>query len=102
MNDVLKHHFVQAQICDQLLELAVLFLQLPYAPQLGHAQAAVLLLPVVERSLENAHLPARLADRCAALGLAQGKRNPLFGELRLLHGKTTSLLGVGFAEFLYF
>jgi hypothetical protein len=102
LNDVLKHHLVQVQIRDQLLELAVLLLELPQPVQLGYAQTAVLLLPVLERSLGNSHPPARLADRCTALGLTQGKRNLLFSELRLLHGKTTSLLGFGFVEFLYF
>lgn len=44
----LQHGLVQAQIGHDLLELAVFFLQLAQAAQLGRTDAAVTLLPDVE------------------------------------------------------
>lgn len=40
LNDVLQHHFVQAQIRDQFLEFAVFIFQLAQPTQLGYAQTA--------------------------------------------------------------
>ena len=51
--DVLEDVLVQAQVRDQLLELAVLVLELLQPPQLADAEPAVHLLPAVERLLRN-------------------------------------------------
>jgi hypothetical protein len=46
-DDVLKHLPVQRQVCDQLLQLAVLILKLLQPPHLSGQQPVELLLPIV-------------------------------------------------------
>ena len=85
-DNLLKHVLVEREIGDELLQFAVLGLELPKAAQLRGADPAVLLLPVVERGLTDAHLAADLFDLRACLGLVQRKGDLRFGELRCLHG----------------
>ena len=56
----------------------------------------------VRQASANCALAIHLTDRGTSLGLTKSNRDLLFGEFRLLHGKTTSLFGVGFAESLDF
>jgi len=72
--------FVEREVRDEALQASVFVLELPQAAELAHAQVRVLLLPSVERGLAES-LPADVADRRAARGLAQGVGNPLLGEL---------------------
>src|SRR5215831_14768036 len=80
-----QHVFVEREVGDQTLQSGVFVLELPQAAELAHAQMRVLLLPGVERGLADPQLPAHVADRGAALGLAQRVGDLLFGELRALH-----------------
>jgi hypothetical protein len=66
-----EHDLVQAQVSYQALQLVVLLLELPQPLQLRGAEAAVLLAPVVERGLGDAHLPAHLPNLRAQLDLLQ-------------------------------
>lgn len=56
----------QAQVSHDLLEPAILLLELAQSAQLGRPDAAVLLLPHVERRLADAHLAAHLLDAPAS------------------------------------
>src|SRR5215470_18056776 len=80
-----QHVFVEREVGDQTLQSGVFVLELPQAAELAHAQMRVLLLPGVERRLAHAELPAHVADRSAALGVAQRVGDMLFGEFRALH-----------------
>src|SRR5690606_16033344 len=70
---------------------AVLLTQLPQLAQLCQAQAAVLLLPDVERRLADPHLPGNIPDRRAALRLFQGVQDLLFRIPRSLHWPSSLL-----------
>src|SRR5204862_4390858 len=75
---------------DDLLELAVLFLELTQSLHLGWCQTGVLLAPTVVGRLANPGLAANLADRCALLSLTQDESDLWLGELRSLHGPSSS------------
>ena len=77
---------IQAEIGDQLLQLAVFVLELLQAPQLAGTKPAIQLLPAVERLLRNPHPPDDLGHRRSRLRLLQGEGNLLLGEPTLLHG----------------
>src|SRR5262249_39516373 len=78
---------VEAEVGDELLELAVLLLEQAEAPQLGVAHLTVLLLPAEERGLADAELAADVLGGQPGLGLPQGECNLLLAESRLLgHG----------------
>ena len=77
---------VKRQVSDQSLQLGVLFLKLLQPPDLWHTHPDELLLPAVERRLRNAHLPADLLHRSAALRLPQREGNLLVREPLALHG----------------
>lgn len=79
---------VQGQVGNQLLELPVLIPQLAQLPDLRRAEAAVLLLPAVERLLGDLELAADLDDRRAGLDLPQGHGDLFLGELARLHGRS--------------
>src|SRR5216684_1270565 len=59
--------------------------RLNWASRQARAPVRVLLLPRVERGLADPQLPAHVADRGAALGLAQRVGDLLLGEFRALH-----------------
>src|SRR5262252_10940071 len=80
-----QHVLVEREIGDQTLQSGVFVLELPQAAELAHAQMRVLLLPRIERGLADPQLPAHVADRRAAFGLAQRVRDLLLGESRALH-----------------
>lgn len=83
--DILQNMLVQAQVRDELLQFAVLVLELLDPPQLADAQPAIHLLPAVECLLLHAHPADDLRHRRARLCLLQRKRNLLFRVPRLLH-----------------
>src|SRR5262249_24712660 len=58
-----------------LLQLAVLFLELTQSLHLRRHQAAVLLAPIVVRGLADSGLATDLTDGCAFLALAQDEGN---------------------------
>src|SRR5690606_19049668 len=87
---LLQDAFVQREIGYELLQLSVLFLELLQFTQLRDTQAAVLLLPAVERGLGDLQLAADLSDRRTGLRLPQGHRNLLLGESTLSHGRLSS------------
>ena len=74
-----RSKFSEEQV-DYALQPYVFVFELPQAAELAHAQVRVFLLPRVERGLADPQLPAHVADRGAALGLAQRVGNLLFGE----------------------
>ncbi|KKK66650.1 hypothetical protein LCGC14_2961950, partial [marine sediment metagenome] len=59
-NEFLKNIIFQRQIRIHPLEFIVLIFKLPHPPDLRTAHAGVLVLPVVERGLTDAHLAADL------------------------------------------
>ena len=75
---------VQAQVRDELLQLAVLVLELLDPPQLADAQPAIHLLPAIEGLLRYAHKADDLRHRRARLRLLQRKGDLLFRVPRLL------------------
>jgi hypothetical protein len=84
---VLQHRLVQAEIGHQLLQLAVLLLELTKPLHLRRRQPAVLVPPVVERRLADPGLAAHLRYRRALLSLPQDEGDLALAELRLLHRK---------------
>ena len=70
----------------QLLQIAVLVLELLQPPQLAHAEPAIELLPAIERLLRDPHPTDHLGDRRPRLRLLQRVRNLLFAVPVLLHG----------------
>ena len=77
--------FVERQVRDQSFEPAILVLERSQPTQLADAEMRVLLLPDVEGRFADANLPADIGRGRTSLDLAQGVRDLLFGELRLLH-----------------
>lgn len=77
---------IEREIGDQPFQPAVLLFELPQAPQLADAQVGILPFPGRERDVTDAELSAEIADRGAAVGLAEGLDDLLLGELRPLHG----------------
>src|SRR5262249_53865704 len=71
----------------------VFVLELAQAAQLTHPQVGVLLLPGVEGRFAHAQLAAHIADRGAALRLAEGIGHLLLGEFRTLHWSPPRLRG---------
>jgi hypothetical protein len=69
---ILQHGLVQRQVCDDLLELAILFLELFEPTQLREAQARELPFPGVERLLADSYLAAQLRNR--STGLSKSNR----------------------------
>jgi hypothetical protein len=70
--------------------LAILILKLLEPPQLPWTYPSVLLLPLVECLLANAHLAADLNNLGVRLSLAKGKGDLLFCVVRLPNGKILS------------
>src|SRR6185437_9262786 len=68
---LLQDCLVEAQVGDQLLQLPVLFAQLPKLTDLGRAHAAELLLPPIKGLLGDLELPTDLNDRSPALSLPE-------------------------------
>src|SRR6218665_270864 len=86
LNNVLQHRLVQAQVGHDLLELAILLFKLAQASKVRRPHAGVLLTPLVERGIADAHLAADLLDADAQLRLLQRVGHLLLGELALPHG----------------
>ena len=66
---VLHDLLIEAKICHQLLELAILFLEPLQATQLADAEPGIQLLPAVKSLLGNPHSAVDLGDRRTRLGL---------------------------------
>src|SRR6478735_2594448 len=84
-DDVLKHLTVQRQVCDQLLQLAVLILKLLQPPHLSGQQPIELLLPIEIGCLADPSLPADVRHRHSVTALLQNKRLLGVRKLRGLH-----------------
>src|SRR5579859_102041 len=82
---ILQHGFVQRQISHDLLELAVLLLQLLQPLHLRWHQPRILLPPRIERRLADPRLATHLTNRRALLRLAQNVGNLTLAELRSFH-----------------
>ncbi len=65
---VFQRHIIEGQIRNQVLEPAVLILQLLQPPELIDIHAAVLRFPAVERAFANAMRPANISDFLPGLG----------------------------------
>ena len=87
---VLQHDLVKTGIDNQLLELAILLLQLAHPSQLRDTNACILLLPRVERGLRDTNLATYFFHSRAGIGLVQCKSNLPLRELRSLHGDPLS------------
>ena len=70
---------VETEVCDELLELAILVLELLHPPQLAHAKAAIDLFSAVVCPLQDAHPADHLRHRRARLRLPQRIGNLLLG-----------------------
>jgi len=81
---------VEAEIGDELLQLAVLVNELLQPPQLAHTQPAVQLIPAVERLLADAHPAQNFGHRRSRFSLLRRERNLLLSVPRLLHGSISS------------
>ena len=78
LNYRLQDFFVQAEIGDQMLQLAILFLQ-PFEPlRIAHVHAAELRLPRVDRRFADADLPGQFGHFASRLVLLQDPDNLLF------------------------
>lgn len=75
---------VEAEIRDQLLELAVLLLEQLQSPKLADAEPSIQLLSAVECLLGHADPADHFGHRRARLGLPQRVRNLLLGVPALL------------------
>jgi hypothetical protein len=64
-----QHLLVQRQVCHDPCQLRVLFFQLAQAPQFDWVQAAVLLLPAVERGFTDSEFATDFRRRDATIGL---------------------------------
>jgi len=82
LQDVLKDLLVQGQPSDQLLQLAVLSLQLIEPLQFAGTQPVVLPTPPVDGALTDSVLACNLLDRDPRLYLLDGVDDPGFGEPR--------------------
>src|SRR5579859_7085709 len=82
---ILQHGFVQRQISHDLLELAVLLLQLLQPLHLRWHQPSILLPPRIERRLADPRLATHLTNRRALLRLAQNVGDLTLAELRSFH-----------------
>ncbi len=76
---------VQAEVRNQLLELAVLLLEQLQPPQLADTQAVVHLIPAAKGRFGDTHPPDHLGHRYARLRLLQRERDLLVAVPRLLH-----------------
>lgn len=77
--DVVEDGLIQRRIGDDLLQPAILLLELLDPPRLGHAHAALMLLPVVERRLADRELSAELGYGGTLFGLPEHLRDLLVG-----------------------
>ena len=73
---------------------AAWFLKLAQSSKLRRADAAVLLLPDVERRLADAHLAAHLVDAGAQFVVLQRKGDLILGEFALPHDMLLALSGL--------
>ena len=85
-----QHVLVERQIRHKAFQPGILVLDLPQPAQFAHAQVRVLLFPDVEGGLADAELPADIAERGPALGLADGVGDLLLGESDLFIGPLLS------------
>ena len=71
---------VEREVRHQPFQPAVFFFHLSEAPQLAHAEVRVLFLPGLEGGVTHPELSAEVADRGAALSLADRIHDLLFRE----------------------
>jgi hypothetical protein len=74
---------VERQVGHDLLQLAILFLELPQPLHLRRQQPAVLLAPIVVGRFADPGFAADLADRCPLLTLPQDEGNLRFRKLSI-------------------
>jgi len=65
-----RHVLVEREVGDEPFQATLFLLQLTEAPQFTHAEMGVLLFPGAEGGVTAPELPAEVADRGAASGLA--------------------------------
>jgi len=82
---LLKHLFVEGEICHQSLQSAILAFKLAQSTKLCDACAAKFLLPNIEGCCTDAELPARLSYRGAVVNLSDRKCNLFITEFRFPH-----------------
>ena len=87
---VLQHRLVERQIRHDLLQLAVLFLELAQPFHLRWRQASVLLASIVVGRLANPRLATDLAHRRVFLSLPQNEGNLRLRKLRSFHDASPS------------
>ena len=83
---------VEGQVGGQALQPAILLFEGAQLAQPRHPQVRVLPSPDVEGRLADPELATDVGGRGAPLDLAEGVRDLLFGELRLLHRSVSLLL----------
>lgn len=88
--NVLQYDFVETEIGNQLLELAILLLELAHPSQLLDPNACILFLPGIERGLRDTSLATYLFQSYASIRLVQCKSNLLLRKLLALHGEPLS------------
>jgi hypothetical protein len=62
-----KGHFIQGEICHELLELSIFLFQDSQPPEFGDSQSSVMPLPSIEGHFGDADLAADFGDTGAAL-----------------------------------
>lgn len=72
---LLQNHFIEREVPDQLLELAVLLLQLPEPPDLRDGHLPESLPPVLVGGFADPEAARHLGNRRAGLDVPQGRRN---------------------------
>src|SRR5262249_2412498 len=87
---VLQHLLVERQVSYDLLQFAILFLELTQSLHLRRHETTVLLAPIVVRGLADPGFAADLTDRCAFLALAQNEGDLRLAKLRSLHDPSSS------------
>lgn len=76
---------VERQVCHQVLQPAILVLELLESLGFAHGHPAVLRPPAVERLGRDPQLAAKLAHPYAAFGLLEGPDDLLLAESSLAH-----------------
>ena len=82
----MEHVLIEREISDELLERAVLLLELAQPMQLGNAHTGEAFLPAIKGLFADAGLAALGEHRHPSFDLAQRVHDLLIRKRRLLHG----------------
>lgn len=82
--------FVQSEVGDQLLELAILVFELAKAAKFSHPHTGKFLLPAVEGLFSDAESATEFQDWSAGFDLAKSVGYLFLGELGFLHRELLS------------